>query len=66
MTNTVQITLWLVGTTADDAQANFPFDSAESARSCADDNPGTRVFIVAASIDLATVEPVDPAPHDER
>jgi hypothetical protein len=55
----MDITLYLVGTDEDDAQQNFPFDSAESAQSYADDNPGTLVFSVTAFIDFSTIEPVE-------
>lgn len=54
----MDITLYLVGTDQDEAEANFPFDSISSARSFADDNPGTQVFSVTATIDFNTVKPV--------
>lgn len=52
----MEITLYLVGTDADDAQENFPFDSAESAESYAQDNPDTYVYTVTATIDFSTIE----------
>lgn len=55
----MRITLWLVGTNADDAQGNFPFDSEESAASFANDNPGTKVYSVYADIDFSTIEEVN-------
>lgn len=55
--NTVDITLYLVGTDEDDAQQNLPFDSEESAQSFADDNEGTVVYAVSATIDLGSIRP---------
>ena len=53
----IELTLYLVGVDADDAQQNMPFDSYESAQSYSYDNPGTTIFTVQAKIDLTTVEP---------
>lgn len=55
----MEITLWLVGTDADDAQTNFPFHSPESAQSYADDTPGNKLFTVTATIDFSTIEEIN-------
>lgn len=52
----MDITLYLVGTDEDNARETFPFDSYESAQSYSDDNEGTEVFIVNATIDFSTIE----------
>lgn len=57
MSNTLDITLYLVGYDADRAVENFPFDSEESANSYRDDNPGMQVFEVDAKIDFSTIRP---------
>ena len=54
----MEITLYLVGTDADDAQQNLPFDSAESAEDFMADNPGTKLYAVTATIDFSTIEEV--------
>lgn len=55
----MEITLYLVGSDADNAQENFPFDSYESAQSYADDGEEDHlmVFTVSATIDFSTIEP---------
>lgn len=45
------LTLFAVGTDAEDAKGTLVFDSAESAESFATDNPGTSVFALDAWID---------------
>lgn len=55
----MEITLYLVGTDADDACTNFPFDSFESAESYQADNPDTEIYSVQAFIDFTTVELCD-------
>lgn len=60
--NTIEATLYLVGTTEDDAQANSPFDSIEAATSFQEDNGGTgfmaRTLINSDSIDVAKSSPL--------
>jgi hypothetical protein len=55
----MEVTVYLVGTDADDAQTNFPFDSEESASSYADDNGGLDVFTCTAYLDFSTIEKVE-------
>lgn len=56
--NDMEITLYLVGTDADDAQLNQPFESWGEAESYRKENPGTKVFSVEAVIDFTTIEEV--------
>lgn len=52
----MELTIYLVGTDVDDACETFPFDSYESARSFADDNPGSNIYTVQANVDFTTIE----------
>lgn len=58
MSNISNLILYLVGTDDENAQEGLPFDSEESAQSYADDNPGTEVYSVTATIDFDTIEKV--------
>lgn len=50
----MEITVYFVGTDAEDAQASLIFDSYDSAQDYKNDNPGTEIFSATATIDLST------------
>lgn len=54
--DTIDLTLWLVGTDKEDASERFPFDSYESAKSYADDNDGMKIWAATARLDFSTME----------
>ena len=55
----MNITLYMVGETMREASHTFLFDSYESAKSYAMDNPGTSIFSVSATVDIMTAELVE-------
>ncbi len=52
----LEITLYMVGIDEEDARSTFVFDSFESANSYVQDNPGTKIYTVEATIDFETME----------
>lgn len=52
--DTVDITLYLVGETEEDARERMPFDSEDSAKAAAE-YKGGEVYEVTATIDFSTI-----------
>ena len=61
MTDNIELTIYLAGENKEEAKANWPFDSYESAYSFYKDNPGMKIYSVSASIDFQTMEVVEEA-----
>lgn len=57
----MEVTLYLVGTDVDDAQANLPYDSWETAWETVldkEDSSEYKVYTVTATLDFSTMEEV--------